>query len=111
MSRATHKIIALLLILWLPLMSGNAVARAMLMSVDEVQQSVMAECPEHAGLHASSDSTCAQCEFCQMACAAYLPPTMLTLAVAQLPRATFPPFLGELHTLTLPLFDPPPITA
>jgi hypothetical protein len=111
MSRAAKELIALFLILWLPLMSGNAVARAMLMSADSIQQTATAECPEHAGLHTQSDSRCAQCEFCQMACAAYLPPACLTFMQESIARDTYPPFLGELHTLTLPQFDPPPIAA
>lgn len=113
MFRSAQKCIAILLILWLPLVSGNAFARAMVMSVNDIQAQSMAEqgCPEHTGLNQAPDSNCTQCEFCQIACAAYLPPTVLKLALQFIPRPSFPPFLGELHSLTLPLFDPPPITA
>lgn len=107
MSRTARKLIAILLILWLPLVSGNALARAMAMTADHIQTEVMAECPDHA----QTQSDCAQCEFCQVACAAYLPPAVLTLALQAIPRPTFEPFLGELHTLILPLLDPPPIAA
>lgn len=111
MRRAAQKCIAILLILWLPLVSGNAFARAVVMSVNDIQAQAMAAqgCPEHAEKHPAAEGKCTQCEFCQIACAAYLPPTVLTLALQVISRPTFQPFLGELHSLTLPLFDPPPM--
>ena len=109
MSRSAQKLIAILLILWLPLVSGNALARAMAMSADNIQTEVMADCPDHASMHA--DNKCNQCEFCQIACAAYLPVPLLTLAAEISLRPSFMPFVGTLHSLSLPVVDPPPIAA
>lgn len=101
-----RKLLAICLMLWLPLVSGNALAQAMLMSWDDLTH---VSCPEHADQDASPD--CAQCEFCQMACSACLPTAPLSVAVGDLPQATFAPYLGKLHTLILPQLDPPPIVA
>ncbi|MDD2775693.1 MAG: hypothetical protein PHU06_07045 [Gallionella sp.] len=95
--------------LWLPLVSGNALARAMVMSVNDIHAQTMAEqgCPEHADMH--SDGKCTQCEFCQIACAAYLPVPLVTLPAEVMLRPDFAPFIGTLHTLALPVEYPPPI--
>ncbi|MDD4959381.1 MAG: hypothetical protein PHS51_08525 [Gallionella sp.] len=95
--------------LWLPIASGNALARAVVMSADQIQSQEMAEqgCPEHADMH--SDGKCTQCEFCQIACAAYLPVPLLTLPVEVVLRPNFPPFVGTLHSVALPVEYPPPI--
>lgn len=99
-----RKFISIFLLLWLPLVSGNALAQAMLMSWEQLTQ---ASCPEH---HDASPN-CVQCEFCQMACSACLPSTALRMAVNPLPQADFAPFLGKWRSLIFPPLDPPPIAA
>lgn len=111
MLRSAQKFIAILLMLWLPLVSGNAFALAMVMSVNDIQSQAMAEqdCPEHADMHKAADGKCSQCEFCQIACAAYLPVPLLTVPAEAVLRPDFPPFIGSLHSLALPVEYPPPI--
>lgn len=111
MLRSARKFIAILFILWLPLVSMNAFARAMIMSVDDIQSQAMAEqdCPEHADMRKAADGKCSQCEFCQIACAAYLPVPLIMLPAEVMLRPNFPPVVGTLHTLTLPVEYPPPI--
>lgn len=99
----------LLWMLWLPLVSGNALAATLLMSVP----AQAASCHEAASATpaADSDAACAQCAFCQMACAACLPTPLLNFSLPVLSPVQHPVRLSALPGPDFPPLDPPPIAA
>jgi hypothetical protein len=133
MPHPIKKFIALLLAIWLPLFSGSALAGAVAMQakggdchvavtqLNEHYPHHISTTHEHQGqLAANSDlpsgqqdqpnTSCKNHAICHLACCGYVANSILTIVAEQQPDRAFTPYLVTPRTLTLPLFDPPPIT-
>lgn len=134
MSRPIKKFIALFLAVWLPLFSGNALAGVVAMQANggDCHAAAMQQNEHHsqhvqnATAHAQheqlaahhempsvqhdpSDSSCTSHAICHLACCGYMANSVVMTVAEQQPDHAFTPYLVTLHTLTLPLFDPPPL--
>ena len=135
MSRPIRKFIALLLAVWLPLFSGNALAGVVAMQskggdchaaamqqnehhlqhtqntavTDHAQHEQLAAHHDTPPLHDQSNSSCTSHAICHLACCGYMANSVAMTVAEQQPDHAFTPYLVSLYTLTLPLFDPPPL--
>lgn len=127
MSRLSKKFVAILLLLWLPLFSGNALAASVAMQVpsghchDEAMQmmpdmemsdmgmdshhSQHDETPISADEHSSS---CNSCGVCHLACVGYIAMPSLEAIVRQVSASDATPYLVSFRSVTfVPLLPPP----
>ncbi len=105
-----RRVLLLVLMLWLPLVTGNAMAQAMLMGMPQTQPA----CHEQMSMPGSqpdSATACMQCAFCQIACAACLPTPVLRLPAVSPLSQPFPPVLTSHVSPSFPPLNPPPISA
>ncbi|MDD5300317.1 MAG: DUF2946 domain-containing protein [Gallionella sp.] len=129
MSRPIRKLIALLLAVWLPLFGGNALAGSVAMQSksgdchaavaqqnghhSQHQYAPQAQLAAHhdtpSGQHDQQNSSCQDHSPCHLVCCGYVAGSALVIAVEQQPDHAFTPYLVTPRTLTLPLFDPPPL--
>ncbi|MDD2915692.1 MAG: DUF2946 domain-containing protein [Gallionella sp.] len=136
MSRPIRKFIALFLAVWLPLFSGNALAGVVAMQSmggdchaaamqqnehhsQHTQNTTMIDHAQHeqlaahhempSGQHDQSNSSCNNHAICHLACCGYMANSVAMPLAEQQPDHAFTPYLVTLYTLTLPLFDPPPL--
>jgi len=134
MSRPIRKFIALFLVVWLPLFSGNALAGVVAMQSNggDCHAAVTQQTAHHsqharnATAHAQheqlaahheisadqpdqSDSSCQNHSICHLACCGYMANSVSMLVAEQQPNHAFTPYLVTNRTLTLPLFEPPPL--
>jgi hypothetical protein len=115
----------------LPLFSGNALAESVVMhskggachaavAQQSVHQPHQASAQPHhmhiAANHALSsshhdqqNSSCKDHAACHLACCGYVAGSVSVIIAAQQENRIFAPYLDAPRTLTLPLFDPPPI--
>jgi len=126
------KLIAILLAIWLPLFSGNALAGSVAMqSMGGSCHAAVAQQNEYRSHHASAahehqaqlaanpdlpsgyqgqpNTSCKNHAICHLVCCGYVANSTLIVIAEQQPDIAFTPYLVTPHTLTLPLFDPPPI--
>lgn len=114
MSQVTKKIIAVLLAVWLPLFTGNALAASVWMQMphdacDTLQQ--MDECDQmtsSAQVDDQQDAACTECGLCHLACSAYL--SMPEVSTPGLPDngITLTPYLFSFQSVnSIPLLPPP----
>jgi len=61
------------------------------------------------GHHDQSDSSCKSHAICHLACCGYMANSVSIIVAEQQPDRAFTPYLVTPRTLTLPLFDPPPL--
>lgn len=129
MSRLIQKFVAILMLLWLPIFTGNALAASVAMQMaqgecDEAATPMMAEMDmptmdmtEHQHHHADAatplaadeqGSACNSCGVCHVACSAYLA-AWGVVTVAQLTVAhDVTPYLTAYRSISsLPLLPPP----
>lgn len=129
---ATRKFIAVLLAIWLPLFSGSALAESVAMQSnggdchaivtqeDEHRSHLASNAHEHqaqlavnpdmpSGHQDHSNSSCKNHSICHFASCGYVANSVLMTVTEQQPDRAFTPYLVTLRTLTLPLFDPPPL--
>lgn len=131
MLRITKKFIALLLAVWLPLFSGSALAESIAMqskgggchaavTQEDAHRSHLASTAyehhaqpdEDTGMPSHQDrqnSSCNGHSICHFASCGYVANSVLMTVTEQQPDRAFTPYLVTLRTLTLPLFDPPPL--
>jgi len=129
MSDSVKKFIAVLLAIWLPLFSGNALAESIAMHAkggschteaapQNVHHSHQASTQHQAHLAANNDSSpshdqqnssCKNHAVCHLACCGYAAASVSVIVAMQQADRIFAPYLDAPRTLTLPLFDPPPI--
>ena len=132
MLRITKKFIALFLAVWLPLFSGSALAEAIAMqsnagdchavvtqedehrshlaSTAHEHQAQLAENPDMLSSHQDRPNpSCNSHSICHFASCGYVANSVLMTVAVQQPDRAFTPYLVTLRTLTLPLFDPPPL--
>jgi hypothetical protein len=132
MSSISRKLVAVLLAVWFPLFSGNALAASISM------QAVNGDCHtaqtgEHHSHHVSTAHQHMQhmqlaanqaqntehhdqqnlshksCGVCQLACSGYLATAAITVAVAQPSALSFTFFSSQFQSFTSTPLDPPPL--
>jgi hypothetical protein len=125
MSRASKKFIAVLMLLWLPLFTGSALAASVSMQLPQgsCHEAAMSHEPvnmsEHHMHHGdipspSNDksSPCNNCGVCHLACTGYLLVPNVVIAVAQANIRESTPYLVASHSFTsAPLLPPPLVRA
>ena len=132
MSHAAGKFIAVILAIWLPLFSGNALAVSVAMQPmggDHhsivVQQgepdahcaSTMQQHPHHAQPAADQDQSAGHqdqlagedCGTCHLACCGYLAAASIEVMGAQPSAMLFLPTTAQFQSITSTLLDPPPL--
>jgi len=135
MLRPNKKFIALLLVIWLPLFSGSALAGAVAMqakggdchaaatqqnehrphhaqntpATPHEHQAQLAANPDSSGHQDQPNTSCKNHAICHLACCGYVANSIMIIVAEQQPDRAFTPYLVTPRTLTLPLFDPPPI--
>ncbi|HEX5338295.1 MAG TPA: DUF2946 domain-containing protein, partial [Gallionella sp.] len=126
MSRLTRKFIAVLMLLWLPLFSGSALAASVSMQARTCHEAAMQqemqhadECDHHhdevstAQNQATSDdqqdSSCNACGVCHLACSGYLAVQGIAAVAAQMSAQTVTPYVVSFHSITSTPLVPPPL--
>jgi len=127
-----RKFVAVLLAVWLPLFSGNALAVSMVMQTkggdcDVVQlvsppsqhvpdlhmhmSHVQPVANEHhsADQHDSQGSSCNNCGVCHIACSGYLAAVTVEVAGIQLTTRAYTPSSSQFQSHTSAPLDPPPL--
>lgn len=127
-----RKFVAVLLAIWLPLFSGNALAESVAMQskgggchaavaqqsghhlrhvqAGHLHQTQLAANPDlPSGHHEQQNSSCKNHTVCHLACCGYVAGSAPVIIAAQQADRIFAPYLDTPRTLTLPLFDPPPL--
>ncbi|MBU0689798.1 MAG: DUF2946 domain-containing protein [Gammaproteobacteria bacterium] len=127
MSKLTQKFIALLLLLWLPLFSANAVAESLSMQMQrgdchDSSEMMMTmshdDMMDHGMMHheamqtsADDESSCTSCAICHVACSAFVDAPVMAMQLietgSQPVRSIPETFVSH---LSAPL-DPPPLVA
>lgn len=133
MLRPIRKFVAVLLAIWLPLFSGNALAESVAMQPkaedchaaaqqnehlshqapamhQHVHQAQLAENHAPSSDHHDQQSSSGKNHvICHLACCGYVAVSVSVIIAEQQADRVFAPYLDTPRTLTLPLFDPPPI--
>ena len=129
MFRAPKKFVAVLLAIWFPLFSGNALAAHVAMQlgsghcqVAAVQQDLQ-QSHQHAAHqtrtdanqiqtgqhHAQQSAPCNDCGVCHLACCGYITAVTLDMAEVQSATQVFPHFSTAFQSYTSAPLDPPPL--
>jgi hypothetical protein len=127
MNRLTRKFIAVLMLLWLPLATGSALAASISMQMAQANcheaaamQSMshegMGEHPMHHGeMPAPADKhspSCDSCGICHLACTGYLAvPSVITAGIQTASRETTPYVVFFQSVTSVPLLPPPLVRA
>lgn len=139
MLRLFRQFVALLLTIWLPLFSGNALAvsigmqsggcgnHANLAQSGELhahhvsaqqrhtiqavanQEQAAGHCAQQDGQPEHQDSSCTKCGVCHLASCGYLAAIAVELAEAQTPAQSFPVGTTRFQSIVLTPLDPPPL--
>jgi ferredoxin len=111
----SQKIIAVLFALWLPLLTGSALASSVAMSVPSGQMSAE-HCQDEAmadmDMSAAADQAapaCASCGLCHLACTAYFAVATVALNVSQPAALDNTPYLVSFHSVSSTPLLPPPL--
>lgn len=123
----SRKFIALLLAVWLPLFSGNALAVAVAMQAgngccpaameEEAHplhhEAAMAHQPamehDHSAAHQHEDASCANPDMCHLACTGYLAASLSGIAQPLPVRQAFEAVPVSFRSVSLALLLPPPL--
>jgi len=121
MSYHTKKLIAILMMLWLPLFSGAALASSITM---QIPQSTCHEMMNDDGMMSGEmvmddsamfntadqdDTNCHACGICHLACAGYLAVPSLQIIPLQNPAQVFTTYLVAFRSLSFAPLLPPPL--
>jgi hypothetical protein len=124
MNRSSRKLIAVLMLLWLPLFSTNALAAALSMQLQQggcheaaaMQTMSHADMGEHHMHHGAPTSEadehspiCSDCGFCQVAGSGYLAVADTQLLAPQTAARATTPYLVTFHSVTSAPLVPPPL--
>jgi hypothetical protein len=125
------KFVAMLLAIWLPLFSGNALAASVAMQAMGDDCPVAAQANEHpsshpstashhdqlaagqdlaAGQHDQQDSSCKDCGVCHFACSGYLATVSIGVTVTRLLARTYATSSTQFKSYTSAPLDPPPFS-
>ena len=130
----TRKFVAVLLAIWLPLFGGNALAesiirqskggschtaavrqgaphshQALAQHQHRYQAPLAANHDVSSNGHDQQNASCNDHAVCHQVCCGYVAGSVSVLVALQQADRIFAPYLDAPRTLTLPLFDPPPI--
>ena len=128
MNHGLRKLFAIFLAIWLPLLSGAAVAESLAMQMPNgaclkvsVEQGMShtesgvhhqhdGEIPvSHDTSNDTSDSSCNACGVCHMACAGYLATQDIADMTLQDTSQVLPAYLVSFYSVTITSLDPPPL--
>ncbi len=123
MSRPTRKFVAVLMLLWLPLFTGSALAAAVSMQMQQsgCHEAAMAQTMTHATMaqhhhHEEAPTTadehspsCSTCGVCHLACTGYLSVTGAAIVAAATNSREVTPYLVAFHSVTTAPLLPPPL--
>jgi len=123
MSHLSKKLVAVLMMLWLPLFSGSALASAITMQMSGGSCHVMSHGQMMSHTHigkpqqqhkmpAASDEsnpTGNTCGVCHLACTGYIAVSDLTPVVLQTATNGIVPYLVSFHSITFAPLLPPPL--
>lgn len=115
MSHLFKKWIAILLVIWLPLFTGNALAASVWMQMPQQGCDRMQQMPDDCDQMASQnqlddqqDSACTDCGLCHLACSAYLSmPEITTPGLPDVSVSSTPYLLLFQSVISIPLLPPP----
>lgn len=125
MIRLPRRFIATLLAIWLPLFGGNALAASVVIQTMSGDcHAMVAQSSEHhsqhfqlvakqhkpAGHDDQQNSSCKDCGVCYFSCCGYMATVSINVVKFQPLAHTFTLSSTQFQSVTLPLFDPPPIT-
>jgi len=114
MASTLRKFIAVILIIWLPLFSGNALAVALqVMSGDEI---IMHEAHEHCASSAQADQDQSadhqeRCGTCHLVCCGYLAATAIEMLDAQPSAQLYTQVTTQFQSIISTPLDPPPLAS
>lgn len=125
MSNLSRKFVAVLMLLWLPLSGGSALAASLAMQTQQggCHQAAMQHedmrhhdaATDHAAMHEHSapqdqaDTSCNACGVCHLACSGYLAmPGLVAPEMSQAVAATTP-YTVSFHSITSTPLVPPPL--
>ncbi len=124
MFRLSRKFIAVLLLLWLPLFNGSALAASVSMqqqggacheavASQTISHEAMGEHHQHHGeMPATTDEqtpSCSSCGVCHLACTGYLAVPSAQLVAVQAAISEVTPYLVVFHSVTSAPLVPPPL--
>ncbi|MBU0622360.1 MAG: DUF2946 domain-containing protein [Gammaproteobacteria bacterium] len=123
MSRQIRKFVAVLMLLWLPLFTGNALASSIAMQMQQggcdeaaamqaMSHQDMGEHHMHHEMPAAADESgtaCNDCSLCHLACTGYLAVPEAELVAALAPALETTPYLVVLNSHTSAPLVPPPL--
>ena len=120
MRKLTRKFVAVLLMLWLPLSMGSALASVITMQMQHgdrheltipgmQNQDMGVQVPHHGQhLHRQTDKSCNGCGTCHLACNAYMTASHASAPAMLLPAQEYVPQLVSYESVsTIPLLPPP----
>lgn len=123
MSRLTRKFVAVLMLLWLPVFTGSALAASVSMQLQRgtcheaaVSTAMSHEDSEHHRHHSEAptvtdqqDTSCSACGICHLACTGYLVAPSVGTAAEQAASLEITPFLVVFSSFTSAPLVPPPL--
>ena len=124
MSHFSKKFIAILMLLWLPVFNGSALAATVSMQMQQGECQVasaaetmsdmdMSEHHQHHGeTPAAADEqspSCSACGVCHLACTGYLAVPNVEMVAVQTSASEHTPYLVDLHSFTSAPLVPPPL--
>ncbi len=125
MTRSTRKFIAMLMLLWLPLFTGSALAATVSMqlphggcheaaAMQTMAHGDMHEHHPHHGEQAPADEhapSCNTCGVCHLACTGYLAVPSTELAAVSTGTTDITPYLVAFRSVTFAPLVPPPLVS
>jgi len=124
MSKLSRKLVAVLMLLWLPLSGGSALAASISMQLQHggCTESAAMQAMAHEDMAAhhqhheqapattdTQDSACNDCGVCHLACTGYLAVPSAEMVAAQTPALESTPYLVDFHSHTSAPLVPPPL--
>ncbi len=120
MIRSSRKFIAVLMLLWLPVFTGSALAASVSMLLPQSccsgtamsHEGMSMETGEHQMHHSDMPAPAGEhdsCGVCQLACTGYLSVPSVELSAIQVPMLEFTPLLITFNSVTFTPLLPPPL--
>ncbi len=119
MSLSTRKFVATLMLLWLPLFTGNALAAAVSMQISQGGCHEMAASQSMDGMEmgddhhapAADEHPCDSCGVCHLACTGYLAVPVVELGAAPNDAREATPYVLDYRSITFAPLVPPPLAS
>jgi hypothetical protein len=127
MTRSARKLIAVLMLLWLPIFTGSALAASVSMQLPQqssCHESATSQTMSHAGMDMGEhrmhhgempapagehSPSCSDCGVCHLACTGYLAVADVALSAVQAAALELTPYLVVFHSFTSAPLVPPPL--